>query len=237
MAAFWDARARENAAYFVENRLDYADPDLDAFWAGGETVVAAFEERLGVRIRPEDRLVEIGCGVGRLTRVLASRARCVHALDVSGEMLERARREHPDLHGVVWVQGDGRSLAGIPDAWADGVFSHVVFQHLPDPELTYGYVREMGRVLRPGGWAAFQVSNDPAVHRARGGVAGRLRSLARRAPRGTTHRAWLGSAVEVDALRSAAADADLDVSHLYGEGTQFCLVRLQRPDGSGVLKP
>jgi SAM-dependent methyltransferase len=135
------------------------------------------------------------------------------------------------------MQGDGRTLAGVPDAWADGVLSHVVFQHLPDPGLTYGYVRDMGRVLRPGGWAAFQVSNDPAVHRPRGGVARRLRALAGRGPRGTGHPAWVGSAVDLDALRVAAADGHLDVSHLYGEGTQFCLVRLQRRGGTDVEKP
>src|SRR5436190_3491786 len=35
MREFWDARAEENAYYFIDNRLDYRDPDSDAFWTGG----------------------------------------------------------------------------------------------------------------------------------------------------------------------------------------------------------
>ena len=32
---FWDERAREDAFYFVDSRLDYGDPDVERFWAGG----------------------------------------------------------------------------------------------------------------------------------------------------------------------------------------------------------
>jgi SAM-dependent methyltransferase len=171
---FWDERARENALFYVDNTLDYADPDHERFWAAGEEAVSAILGELGVEVRPADVLVEIGCGVGRLTRALAARAGHVTALDVSGEMLARARELNPALRNVSWLQGDGESLAGIAGASADACFSHVVFQHLPDPELTLGYVREMGRVLRPGGWAAFVLSTDPAAHRPRNRVGWRV---------------------------------------------------------------
>ena len=36
MAAFWDARAREDAFFFVDDRLDYGSPDEERFWTGGE---------------------------------------------------------------------------------------------------------------------------------------------------------------------------------------------------------
>jgi len=102
-------------------------------------------------------------------------------------MLERARELNPGLANVEWLRGDGSSLAGIEDASASACVSHVVFQHIPDPRVTLAYVREMGRVLRPGGWAAFQVSNDPAVHTRPGPLRRARRALAglvRRAPRG-----------------------------------------------------
>ncbi len=228
MSAFWDARARENAAYFVENRLDYDDPDLDVFWASGVDAVDAIVDRVGLVIEPEDDIVEIGCGLGRLTRVLADRAGTVRALDVSGEMLRQAREHNPDLPGVTWVLGDGHSLAGIDDASADGVFSHVVFQHIPDPEITYGYVREMGRVLRPGGWAAFQVSNDASIHESVPGLRYRLAAMLGRAPKGGADPAWRGSAVDLQRLRDVSAEAGLEAVTIVGEGTQYCLVSLRR---------
>ena len=227
MESFWDERARENAPYFVENRLDYAHPDLARFWAGGAEIVDRVCELLDVRLQPTDEVVELGCGLGRLTRVLAARARSVRALDVSAEMLRRAREANPGLDNVEWLHCDGVSLTGVADASADAFFSHVVFQHVPDAEITYGYVREMGRVLRPGGWAAFQVSDDPSVHRARPSLRQRALAAAGRAPRGSDHPAWLGSPVDLERLRAVAGAAGLAVERITGAGTQFCMVRLR----------
>ena len=231
MRRFWDRRAREDAFYFVDNRLDYRRPDLDWFWADGERQLDELLERTGTEPRPSDVVVEIGCGVGRLTRAVARRVARVEALDVSPRMLELAREHNRSLKNVTWLEGDGTTLAGIEDASVDGCLSVVVFQHLPDPELTYGYVREMGRVLKPGGWAAFQVSNDPSVHRRRP-VGERLRGAARRAvgrgPGGQAGRPWLGSAVDLDHLRAVARQAGLETARVDGAGTQMCLVGLRR---------
>jgi SAM-dependent methyltransferase len=210
MGRFWDERARDDALFYVDDRGLRGD----AFWAGGEEVVEVFATRLGWTVGPRDTVVEIGCGVGRITRALAAHCHEVLAVDVSAEMLTRAREL--EIVNVRWLLGDGRTLP-VPDASADGVFSHVVFQHVPDPAITLGYVGEMGRVLRPGGWAVFQVSDDARVHR---------RRLLARGP--ARHPAWRGSAVDLTALRQAAEDASLDVERVEGAGTQFCLIRLRR---------
>lgn len=225
MRRFWDERAREDAFFFVDDRLDYRKPDLDSFWRGGEEALDGLLGACGVELGGDEEVVEIGCGAGRMTRAIVARAGSVRALDVSGEMLEVARRMNPSLAGVDWVHGDGTTLAPLEAASADACISHVVFQHIPDPRVTLGYVREMGRVLRPGGWAAFQVSNDPRIHHARN--AGRARQW-RRQPRGRSHPAWLGAAVELDGLGAAAADGGMTIERLTGEGTQFCLVLTRR---------
>jgi SAM-dependent methyltransferase len=224
MRRYWDERAGEDALYFVDTRQRYGDPDPERFWSEGERDLDALLAAVGAEVLPDECVVEVGCGVGRLTRLLARRAARVIAIDVSAAMLERAREENAGLDNVEWLLGDGRSLACVPDASADACVSWVVFQHVPDPAITLGYVREMGRVLRPGGWAAFQVSNDPSVHRAPGRVRALLGSLAGRGPRGQDHPAWVGSAVELEALRAAAADAGMDVERTAYEGTQYCVV-------------
>ena len=229
---FWDARADEDAFYFVDNRLTYGDPDLERFWEGGRAGLDLLLGDLGASLRPTDDVVEIGCGVGRMTRVLAERAATVRALDVSARMLELAREHNPELDNVEWILGDGRSLAGIESRSADVVHSDVVFQHSPDPEITLGYVAEIGRVLRPGGWAAFQVSNAPEAHEA--SLLSRTRATLQgalgRGPRGQSDPRWRGSAVDLDRLVRAAVDADMRAANITGTGTQYCRVLLRKPE-------
>jgi SAM-dependent methyltransferase len=222
MRDFWDARAREDAVHFVDTREPYGEGDLRRFFANGERDLDTLLTALGVVVRADADVLDIGCGLGRLTRPLASRARRVTGLDVSPEMLERARGLHRDLTNVTWLLGDGTSLAGIPDASLDGAVSHVVFQHLPRPELTLGYVAELGRVLRPGGWFAVGLSTDPAVHRRR--VGDLLRP--QRRPE------WRGSAVALDDLERTADAAGLAIEHVAGPGSQYTLVRGSRAAGS-----
>jgi SAM-dependent methyltransferase len=228
MGRFWDARAREDAFYFVDNTGTYRDADVERFWAEGRRNLDTVLGVLGAEVQPSDVVLDIGCGVGRLTRVLAERAAHVHAIDVSAEMLQQARDLNAHLTNVTWHHGDGTTLSPIADASVDAVISHVVFQHIPDPQVTLGYVREMGRVLRPGGWAGFQISNDPALHRPRVGVRDRLKAAVGRAPKGQDEPQWLGSAVDLDALGAAAVDGGLQVAKVVGAGTQFCYVRAVR---------
>ncbi len=234
MRDFWDRRAEEDAFYFVDNRLSYRAPDLDAFWEGGRKDVETILRDLELEIEPGDDVVEIGCGVGRLTRVLAGRGKSVRAVDVSSRMLDLAQAHNGELRNVTWVLGDGSTLTGIKDRSADVCFSHVVFQHIPDPATTLGYVREMGRVLRAGGWSAFQISNQPTIHRPQPRhkrLAALPARIMGRAPRGQAHEAWLGSAVALSDLRDAARAGGTRVERVIGEGTQYCLVLL-RKEGS-----
>ncbi len=232
MRTFWDERAREDAFYFVDNRLRYRDPDLDEFWAGGQEMMDVLCGEFGVSIRPSDTAIEIGCGVGRLTRVLCARAERVIALDVSEEMLRRARDLNPGCRNVEWLLGDGFELKGIEDGRGDVLVSQVVLQHIPDPAITLGYIREIGRVLRPGGWAVVQVSNTPDIHRPRTPLHWRLLTLAGRRPHGQDHPAWLGSCVELRDVRAAAADGGLDLERVWGEGEQFCQLLLRKAGAS-----
>jgi len=226
---YWDARAEENALFFVDTRIDYYDPDEQQFWDTAAATLNSVLEGVGAEIRPEETVLDIGCGVGRLTRVIAERAKWAHGIDISPRMLALAREYNRHVENVTWHEGDGVSLAGIDSESMDACVSHVVFQHIPDPAVTLGYVREIGRVLRPGGWAVFQISNDKRVHdpglRSRVALRTRLKIALGRQPRGVTSRNWLGSSIDLPDLRRAVDDGGMDLTALVGEGTQFCYAR------------
>lgn len=228
MQRFWDARAREDAYYFVDNTLPYRAPDAERFWAGGRWVLDQFAERLGIAIAPEDIVIDLGCGLGRLTRVIAARAERVLALDISAEMLVRARELNPQLDNVEWIRNDGFTLRPVGDGQADALISHVVFHHIPDPQITLGYVTDMGRALRPGGWAAFQIANVPPEHIQPPPARRLLARLRGRHPGGQRDPAWLGSSIDLDELREVADRAGLDIERIDGQGQQFCLVLARR---------
>jgi SAM-dependent methyltransferase len=103
-----------------------------------------------------------------------------------------------------------------------------VFQHFPDPAIGLGYVRELGRVLRPGGWAAIQIPNDPAAHRRPNALSTGLRALARRGPKGQRQSAWVGSHLELGDVRAVADEAGLAMEDIRGQRSQHRQVLLRQ---------
>jgi SAM-dependent methyltransferase len=100
------------------------------------------------------RCTEIGCGAGRLTRQLAGQFNRVDAVDVSQDFIERARAATGD--NVEFHQVDGTVLP-LGDASADAAFSVHVLQHLKSFAEVEDYLREVRRVLVPGGTAMLHV--------------------------------------------------------------------------------
>jgi SAM-dependent methyltransferase len=141
----WDAQAgSEDAAKLaVAGYTDEAELDRTA-----AATLALLEETVGVR--PADTILEIGCGVGRVGRVLAPRCREWVGADVSANMLAHARRRLADLPNARTVLLNGYDLAGVPTASLSVVYCTVVFMHLEEWER-FRYVRDAFRVLKPGG--------------------------------------------------------------------------------------
>jgi ubiquinone/menaquinone biosynthesis C-methylase UbiE len=92
--------------------------------------------------------LEIGCGAGRLTRQLATEFDHVVSIDVSADMIERARAASPE--NVEFHQVEGTRVP-LPDNSVDHVFSVHVLQHLDDFGDVSAYIRDAARALRPGG--------------------------------------------------------------------------------------
>lgn len=162
----WDARARENARHYVQTaETDWTD---EAFFASGEQTVR--EEILTDMINicqgmdPQQmRVLEIGCGAGRVTRALARLFGEVHGVDVSGEMIGIARQALRDQPNAHVYQNNGMDLSVLPDQPYHFAFSSIVFQHIPSREVIENYVREVNRLLGPGRLFKFQVQGDASM--------------------------------------------------------------------------
>jgi SAM-dependent methyltransferase len=91
------------------------------------------------------RALDVGCG-GGLGHPYLSQLGRLEGVDVSPAMIARARERNP---GVRYHVGDGAQLPFGDDAF-DVAFTACVLHHVPPAERD-GFVRELGRVTRPGG--------------------------------------------------------------------------------------
>lgn len=131
----YDTVAEDYASCFPDTRPE--DP-LDL------AMVDAFVE--AVTSGEDARVLDAGCGAGRMGRYLADRGCLVSGVDLSPGMIARARRDHPDL---VFAVG---SLSALPyaDSRFGGVLMWYSIIHTP-PAGQAAIFTEAARVLRPGG--------------------------------------------------------------------------------------
>jgi ubiquinone/menaquinone biosynthesis C-methylase UbiE len=103
-----------------------------------------------VEIKPDDVVLEIGCGIGRVGQALAPQCKRWIGCDVSPNMLHFARQRLASFDNVELVEVSGFDLSSIPSDSIDLVYCTVVFMHLDEWDR-YNYILEASRVLRTGG--------------------------------------------------------------------------------------
>lgn len=153
---FWNRKAKENPYWYVSTFGDYDRPDLQSFWASGVSIWEEIKAHTGYEPGRSDTIVEIGCGIGRLTRAMAREVGTVHAFDISKEMLAKASDGAPG--NASFHLTDGNRLDPASTDSADLVLAYLVFQHLPSERVYAQYLKEMERVAKPGGRIAFTTS-------------------------------------------------------------------------------
>lgn len=153
----WERRARENARLYIADK----ESEGIAFTLSGCRDAFNLLEELHPWLRADMRVLEIGCGIGRMVQFLAVIFAEVHGLDVAPAMIEQARRFLARFDNVRLHVGSGRALDGIADESLDLVVSHAVFQHVPELAVVSDYVRETRRVLVPGGLFKLLVKTAP----------------------------------------------------------------------------
>ena len=210
----WNLRAAEDARYYVRSATrnqSEVEFDTSGEQLVNQCVIGDLSLGTGDRMAKTMALLEIGCGVGRMTKHFARSFRHVHAIDVSGEMIRQARSRLGAIDNISLHETSGLDLALFPDGMFDLVFSYLVFQHIPDRTVIFKYMREAHRVLQPGGVFKFQVQ-------------GCTEKTWMEAPKVT----WHGVTITEEDVYGLCDELGFDVLTKTGQDTQYAWYTLRK---------
>jgi SAM-dependent methyltransferase len=124
-------------------------------------------------------------------------------------MIRLAREKLAGIPNVHLYVNSGADLAVLPDVPFHFAFSFIVFQHIPDREVVESYIRDVHRVLAPGGLFKFQVEGGPLPD----------------APLDT----WRGVSFTEEQLRAIAVRCGFELRYTEGAGTQYFWLWMFKP--------
>ena len=145
--AAWDEAARRDAKQAILALPPMSD---DEFYASGRVEI----DQVLASVKPwlpktRDIALDFGCGIGRLTVALADHFKAVVGVDISSEMVLRAK---PKV-GVTYMQRS--SLEDLGGRF-DFIYSNITLQHMP-ADIQAGYIVQFVRLLSNDGLAVFEV--------------------------------------------------------------------------------
>ncbi len=156
----WEQKARENPLYgvmsheeFIESGADPTAKELDTFYARGSEMVSVWISPWLTETRTTNdmRILEFGCGMGRLTNAMAKihPPENVYGIDISGTMISHAIKNTLDACQYSVIEESGSFP--YEDNQFDRIYSYAVFQHISEKRVVESSIREIGRILKPNG--------------------------------------------------------------------------------------
>jgi ubiquinone/menaquinone biosynthesis C-methylase UbiE len=219
----WNERARENSKWYINTvRMDQSEEEFDA--TGQNEINTLILPELVLMTEGKDpkelKFLEIGCGIGRMTKHLAGIFGEVHSTDVSGEMIGQARERLGTLLNVHLHETNGVDLAALPNNYFDVVFSAYVFQHVPSKEVIASNIREAYRVVKPGGIVRVHTNGVEAQSYAE-----------------AEKNTWAGATFTEGEIRQLARELGAQLISVYGANSMFCWTMMRKPKKTSRSTP
>jgi SAM-dependent methyltransferase len=162
---WWEKWGKENPYFGVLSNSKFlnsnlSDASIREFFSTGERLVNRVFETIESRLRPgfhPERILDYGCGTGRLLLPLSKRAGKAVGVDISPSMIEEARRNCERLGA------ESTSFLSVDDFWAlpassfDFVHTFIVLQHVSVPRGEQ-IIRKLINILADNGIGAVHVT-------------------------------------------------------------------------------
>lgn len=103
------------------------------------------------------RVCDLGCGQGWLTRALARQGAVMTGIDLSEQLLTIARQyEEQEPLGIFYRQDDAQHVEMFSESEFDGCMCIWSLADIPDHQKVF---QSMWRLLKPGGWLIFALTH------------------------------------------------------------------------------
>ena len=157
----WEEKALENPLYgvmsheeFVDSGAEPTEEELKVFYDRGRDMVSYWIKPwlLETKFEADMRVLEFGCGMGRLTNAIAEGhpSSNVFGIDISKTMITHAKKNTVDGCNYDTVGDDGKFP--YEDATFDRIYSYAVFQHISTKSVVENSIREIARILKTNGY-------------------------------------------------------------------------------------
>jgi SAM-dependent methyltransferase len=203
--------------------------EQEEFFRTGEGIIDALMTTAAELGYPAQRgeALDFGCGIGRLTRLLAQHFDRCTGVDISRPMVAKARELNASLPNVEFVINSEPHLRLFPDDRFDLIYTTIVLQHMPERAVIRSYIEEFTRLLKPEGLLAFQL---PSYIRPRFMLQGRRRLYGILRRLGLGHRLLLEN-LNLNPIRMSYIPEREVVAFLEGLGAR--VLRVQPDDHAG----
>lgn len=154
----WEDLAKLDPLWAIlsDPRKKFGNWDVADFFETGQAEITPVMEVSREISHPSrhDRVLDFGCGVGRVSRALRRYFSTCVGVDISASMIDAAQRFNAECEFILL---DERQLNIFPDQYFDMVYSNIVLQHQPSAAVVFRYIADFLRITKPGGLVTFQL--------------------------------------------------------------------------------
>ena len=230
MKTDWNLRAKRNPFYFVRTVKNQSEED---FWESGYADRNAILESKSIKERFGKRsdnlkVLEIGCGIGRILIPMSEKFQESIGIDISQEMVNIGKQKTKNYSNCKILLNNGMDLSDLSSNYFDFCYSFIVFQHIPKKLIIKNYIKEVARILKPSSCFRFQVRGmhlvDPIKLRLLEKI-GKKESIC-------SEDTWLGVQFSSQEMQNIAEEFGFEIIEESGEDTEyywltFCLKEKQ----------
>jgi len=165
----WEDLAQVDALWAIlsDPQKKYGKWEIGDFFKEGEREVSEIIKYLGSKGIGSKfgKILDFGCGAGRLAQSFSGHCREYYGVDVSRSMLKLAEKYNNDCPNCKFLFNEKDDLSIFGDNSFDLIYSNIVLQHIPSKDARR-YIAEFVRILKPGGHLYFQLPGHiPFIHR------------------------------------------------------------------------